>query len=186
MKDVERYGIGEQQLSVTPLDRDVEQIALRGYAVVDGGYSTSVLDDLSAAFERARQRMEDAHGGRAALEAIDEHFTIRLPMLYEPLFLELATNPSVVAIARRMIADYVILNQQNGVINPAAGARYNQGRYHRDLPYQHFVSSRPLALTALFCLDPFTLDNGATRLVPEAIVSKGFHPRRPSRRSRLR
>ena len=38
----------------------------------------------------------------------------------------------------------------------SVGAGHTQLAYHRDLPYQHFVSSRPLAISALFCIDPFT------------------------------
>jgi ectoine hydroxylase-related dioxygenase (phytanoyl-CoA dioxygenase family) len=34
------------------------------------------------------------------------------------------------------------------------------------IPYQHFVSSRPLAINALFCLDDFTSENGATNILP--------------------
>jgi ectoine hydroxylase-related dioxygenase (phytanoyl-CoA dioxygenase family) len=51
------------------------------------------------------------------------------------------------------------------VINPS-GQRHTQLAYHRDLPYQHFVSSRPLAISALFCIDPFTTETGATTLIP--------------------
>ncbi|WP_457831307.1 phytanoyl-CoA dioxygenase family protein, partial [Staphylococcus aureus] len=36
----------------------------------------------------------------------------------------------------------------------------------RDLPYQHYVSSTPLAVNALFCVDDFTLDNGSTFVIP--------------------
>jgi ectoine hydroxylase-related dioxygenase (phytanoyl-CoA dioxygenase family) len=118
--------------------------------------------------------MKEQHGGHAALASIEEHHTIRLPMLYEQVFLGLATNPIVLEIARRMIGDYVVLNQQNGVINPRSGTPYNQGKYHRDLPYQHFVASRPLGITALFCLDPFTTENGATWVVPGSHKQEAF------------
>ena len=46
--------------------------------------------------------------------------------------------------------------------------------WHRDLPYQHFVSSRPLAVNALFCLDPFTIDNGATQVLPASHRQEAF------------
>jgi len=58
-----------------------------------------------------------------------------------------------------------ILNQQNGISNPPGGP-YNQGSWHRDLPYQHFTTSRPLAINALYCIEPFTLENGATLVAP--------------------
>ena len=85
-----------------------------------------------------------------------------------PPTLEFSDIPS------RLISGYAVLNQQNGIINPPNGKQYNQGAWHRDLPYQHFVSSRPLAINALFCLDPFTIENGATMVLPASHRQKAF------------
>src|SRR5882757_3669618 len=161
-----RYGVIEQTASETDVDYICESIRHLGYAVIDAGYESGWLEALSDAFERARQRHRSKHGGVDALKAVDEHNTIRLPLAYEPMFLELATNAKIIETCRRLIAGYVVLNQQNGVINPPNSERYNQRAWHRDLPYQHFVSSRPLAINALFCLDPFTIENGATKVLP--------------------
>ena len=60
------------------------------------------------------------------------------------------------------------------MINPPRSERYNQGAWHRDLPYQHFVSLRPLAINALFCLDPFTIENGATKVLPASHQREAF------------
>src|SRR5262249_26064982 len=103
-----------------------------------------------------------------------EHNTIRAPLAIDKLFLTLALNPNILTICRRLIADYIVLNQQNGIINPPHGQSYNQGAFHRDLPYQHFVSSHPLAINALFCLDEFTEDNGATYVVPASHKQEAF------------
>lgn len=168
-----RYGVREQTLSETAIDYAIEQLRLLGYAIVDGGYSTDELASLSDKFEVAKQKMEIRYG-REQLVAIDEHNTVRMPMLYDRAFLDLARNPVVTEICRGMLGDVFVLNQQNGVINPGRAQRYNQGAYHRDLPYQHYVSSRPLALNALFCLDPFTLENGATHVVPASHKQEAF------------
>ena len=183
MTESGRYGISRQAVSSTAIDRAVEQTRLLGYAIVDGGYTRAAIDAFGEAFDRARDAQDARHGGRAALEAIDEHHTIRLPMLYERLLLDLATHDGVLEIARRLMGPYVVLNQQNGVINPRAPATragvpaattYSQARVHRDLPYQHFVSSRPLGVTALFCLDDFTAENGATWIVPGSHKEEAF------------
>ena len=54
---------------------------------------------------------------------------------------------------------------------------HHQSAFHRDLPYQHFTSSRPIAINALFCADEFTNENGATarhsRLAQIRTVSVG-------------
>jgi ectoine hydroxylase-related dioxygenase (phytanoyl-CoA dioxygenase family) len=172
--DTRRYGVIGQTVSDTDVTYACESIRRLGYGVIDGGYDKSALAALSAAFERARERHHSDHGGVAALEAIDEHNTIRLPLAYEPAFLELAANRTILDICTRLVAGYVVLNQQNGVINPPYAQRYNQGAWHRDLPYQHFVSSRPLAINALFCLDAFTIENGATNVLPASHQQEDF------------
>ncbi len=159
--------------SIRPSTLAIETLRLLGYAVVDGGYSAADLDRFAAAFNSAHAKLE-ARYGRDALLAIDEQNTVRVPMALDRAFIELATNPAVLEICKRLIGGVVMLNQQNGIINPPRAERYNQGSYHRDLPYQHFVSSRPLAINALFCLDPFTLDNGATFVLPATHKQEAF------------
>lgn len=174
-----RYGVIEQTVASTAVDYAAESLRHLGYAIVDSGWDRQALDELAEAFERARAFNIEQFGGCDALAALDELNTIRLPMLSEPIFLTLASNSIILDICRNLIAGYVILNQQNGVINPPHSGFYSQGKWHRDLPYQHFVSSRPLAINALFCLDAFTTTNGATMVLPashrqEAFPSDGF------------
>lgn len=171
---IPRYGVKTQVSSITPVDYAVEQLKLRGYAVVDGEYSAEEIAAFQSAFDEARAASEARHGGRSALAAIDEHNTIRIAMLYNPIFLRLAMNAAVVEVCKRLIGDYIVLNQQNGIINPGNLERYNQGSYHRDLPFQHFTSSRPLAINALYCVDDFTLENGATFVVPASHKEEAF------------
>ncbi|HEV7407068.1 MAG TPA: phytanoyl-CoA dioxygenase family protein [Bradyrhizobium sp.] len=172
--NVPRYGVHTQIHSETAVDQAVEAIRLVGFAVVNGGYSADELQKFASAFDRTIASTQARYGGRDALAKIDEHNTIRAPLASDRLFLDLALNANVLAICRRMVGGYVILNQQNGIVNPPNAQHYNQAAFHRDLPYQHFVSSRPLAINALFCLDPFTMDNGATRVVPASHKDEAF------------
>lgn len=168
-----RYGVHRQTRSDTPVDRAVEAIGLLGYAVVPGNYGPDQMAQFSVAFNRALAATHERYG-RDALAKIDEHHTIRAPLAIDRLFLDLALNPTVLAICRQLMGDYIVLSQQNGIINPPNAQRYNQGAFHRDLPYQHFVSSHPLAINALFCLDPFIQQNGATYVVPASHKSEAF------------
>ncbi|UIK08710.1 phytanoyl-CoA dioxygenase family protein [Neorhizobium galegae] len=170
---VPRYGVREQVRSESAIDKACESLRLLGYAVVGGGYSAEQMAQFSQAFDNAREKLF-AKYGRDELTAIDEHNTIRVLMQMDPLFLELAMNKNILEICRRLIGGTVMLNQQNGVINPPLGERYNQGAYHRDLPHQHFTSTRPLAINALFCVDQFTTDNGATFVVPASHKQEEF------------
>lgn len=169
-----RYGVLRQTSSETLADQIAESIRLVGFAVVDGGYGADGLVKLSSAFDRVLAETHRANGGCEELRKIDEHNTVRLPLASDPAFLELALNPTVLAICRRLMGDYIVLNLQNGIVNPPNAQRYNVGAYHRDLPYQHLTSSRPLMVNALFCIDPFTTENGATYVVPASHKVEDF------------
>jgi ectoine hydroxylase-related dioxygenase (phytanoyl-CoA dioxygenase family) len=170
---IPRYGVQRQIRSDTVVDQAVEAIRLVGYAVLDGNYGSHELQRFSAAFDRAVAATHQRYS-LEALAQIDEHNTIRAPLAIDRLFLDLALNTAVLTVCRQLMGDYVVLSQQNGIINPPNAQHYNQAAFHRDLPYQHFVSSRPLAINALFCLDAFTLHNGATCVVPASHKEEAF------------
>lgn len=169
---INSYGVKEQSVAKDDLDLAVESLRLVGYAVVDSGLLPDQKKAIADAFEEVRAEREQIYG-LEILRAIDEHNTIRAPLASHKLFADLAHNPRILSICERIFGEAFVLNQQNGVINPPK-ARYNQGAYHRDLPYQHFVSSRPLAINALYTIDRFTLENGATKVVPGSHKVEAF------------
>ena len=77
----------------------------------------------------------------------------------------MATNDKIIKILNKLLGDYFILMLQNGIINMPSEFNY-QASWHRDLNYQHFVSSRPLSISVLFCLDNFTKLSGGTFFLP--------------------
>lgn len=166
------YGIREQTSAEDTVERAAEEILRLGYAVVPSGYSTEEVRQLGVIFDATHRRYVDTHGSDL-LRAIDELNGIRMPLALDHKFLELATNPTILALVRGLLQNEFILNQQNGIINPP-GERYNQAAWHRDLPYQHFVSSRPLAVNALYCIDDFTEQNGATLVLPSSHARETF------------
>jgi ectoine hydroxylase-related dioxygenase (phytanoyl-CoA dioxygenase family) len=159
------YGIVERGAASSDVARAAERIRLAGYAVVPGGFTGAEIADLGTRLERVMARQVEEFGGAERMATIGETLTARCPLVYDEAFLTLAAHSGVLALCRELLGDYVILMQQNGVINPS-GQSHTQLAYHRDLPYQHFVSSRPLAISALFCIDPFTIETGATTVIP--------------------
>ncbi len=158
------YGVVERGAASTDAARIAERIRLAGYAVVPGGFSGAEVADLGSRLDRVMARQVEEFGADR-LASIGDALTARCPLVYDEAFVALAAHTSVLAICRELLGDYVVLMQQNGVINPS-GERHTQVAYHRDLPYQHFVSSRPLAVSALFCIDPFSSETGATTMIP--------------------
>lgn len=167
------YGILRRERVDTELDVLAEEIAALGYAVLEAGYSKAELDMISCEFDRTRRCYVETFG-ESWLKDADEHNTIRAILTHGgEVFLGLALNRKILALMRKLIRGAFILNQQNGIINPPEES-YNQAAWHRDLPYQHFVSSIPLAINALFCVDDFTRQNGATFVLPASHRSEAF------------
>jgi len=119
------------------------------------------------------------------MAAIGDSTRVRSPLVADEAFLRVAADPDVLAICRELLGDDVVLIQQNGIINPGGGS-HSQQTYHRDLPYQRFVSSGPLAISALFCIDPFRPKTGATIVLPAPIGSRHSRAMRRPRVSRRR
>ena len=159
------YGVLQQDNLTSELDEIAEQVRRLGYAILDSGYSADELNLLSESFNQTRTNYIKTYG-EAHLRSANEFHTIRAPLTHgDPVFVRLATNQNLLKVLNKLIIGKFILNQQNGVINPP-GETYNQGAWHRDLPYQHYVSNTPLAINALFCVDDFTRENGSTFVLP--------------------
>ncbi len=167
------YGVLLRDVSTADVDRAVEEVLRLGYTRLDAGYTSVELAEISQAFDAAHERYLE-QWGEARLQSLDENNTLRALCTHGgPTFVALASNTLLLAVLERLIKGRIILNQQNGIINPP-GNTYNQGAWHRDLPYQHFVSSSPLAVNALFCVDDFTADNGATFVLPASHRTAAF------------
>lgn len=170
---VSHYGVHIQNTARDDIETAAETVRLLGYAVVDGGLDADHLVTLRDRFDSLRAAA-GARYGTDRLRAIGEIDLLRCPLADDPLFLHLACNPRIMALCEHLLGPGFILNQQNGIVNPAGAETYSQSAYHRDLPYQHFVSSRPLAINSLFCLDPFTTENGATLVIPASHQKAAF------------
>jgi hypothetical protein len=166
------YGVREQEAAGTDLAAHAERIRLAGYSVLEGAFSDRDTADFGARLDEILRRQAEEFGSDR-LEQIGDGFTARCPLVDDAAFLKLATHPPLLELVRLLIGDFIVLMQQNGVINPPKEG-HTQAAYHRDLPYQHFVSSRPLAISALFCIDPFRSETGATLVIPGSHHAERF------------
>lgn len=167
------YGILQRDVFNSEQEEVAEQVRRLGYAVLDSGYSNDKLEEISDAFNQSRANYVNKWG-EYRLKEVDEINSIRALLTHgDPIFLHLAMNHDLITVLQKLIMGKIILNQQNGIINPAQ-EKYNQGSWHRDLPYQHFVSNSPLAVNALFCVDDFTVENGSTFVLPASHKTAAF------------
>lgn len=148
---------------LTAVLEDLERV---GFSVLQAAIAEDTLGRMRVALDRLLSEQSRRFGGETALSAIGESGQIRAVCNEDPLFWELVTHTAVVAIVERLLGSAAIVMQQNGVVMPGGAKRHEQQRWHRDLPYQTWVSSTPLALGVLCALDPFTAESGATTFLP--------------------
>ncbi|WP_024931128.1 phytanoyl-CoA dioxygenase family protein [Methylophilus sp. OH31] len=162
------YGVLQKNTANNDEEIIIESLHRNGFALLDSGYTDQELNELDTVFNRLRKQYIEQYD-QHLLSETGELYTIRSPLTQEieNHFLNLALNSRLATVIGKMIQGKYILNQQNGVIFPSS-KDYDQGQWHRDLPYQHYVSSSPLALNALFCLDDLTFESGAMWVVPHS------------------
>lgn len=180
----ENYGVLKQKSASNEIEIAIEELMLLGYSTISSGYSLDYLNQLrDACFKLS----DDYHRvyGKEHLQKLGESNSYRGPLLMNKIFLEVARNNKILKIVSNLILGRSYLNQQNLVINPPFGGQYSQLRFHRDLPYQHYTSSRPLAINALLAIDDFTIENGATVVVPATHKSESFPSERVIERNSI-
>jgi hypothetical protein len=159
------YGVKQVTVPVSETDCHAENIRIEGFTVMGNVLDASAASSLGQALDRIYETQTREIGGVERLRHIQDADVVRCPLSADSAFLEAARSPKLLELARSLLGDYFILQQQNGVINPPSRT-HRQQSWHRDLPHQHFTSSRPLAVSALIFLDPFTAETGSTLVLP--------------------
>ncbi len=161
---MKKYGINYQADIITDIEYHLEELKHRGFTVLEGVLSEDVLATTREKMDHVYQVQEDEFG-KDNLVAIKELNTARCLLAYDSFFMDIALNERVIEIIKLMLGEYFILHLQNGIINKPS-KHHHQSSWHRDLPYQDFIISKPLAVSAFFCIDNFIPETGSTILLP--------------------
>jgi ectoine hydroxylase-related dioxygenase (phytanoyl-CoA dioxygenase family) len=173
MNEIRTHGVREFQRNADRYDLCVEEIRTIGYTVIDSGYSPEQLDAIRRKIDAIYEQQVREIGGAENLQRMNDADLARALLAYDDLFLDLALHPGIVEITKRLLGEVFILMSQNAVINRPTDAHY-QVTWHRDLNYQHWVSSRPLAISALYAIDDFSELTGGTILIPASHKMEPF------------
>lgn len=172
---VKTFGVKEFSSPASDLERQVEEIKLAGYTVLADVISDEELNYARPAIDRIYREQVAEAGGEDRLARIGDTDNARCLLAYDEFFLDVATKPRILALVEQFLGDYYTLMLQNGVINlPVASGAYNAGQWHRDLNYQHFISTRPLSISALVCVDGFSEETGGTLVLPGTHKTEAF------------
>ncbi|MBA3828693.1 MAG: hypothetical protein H0X33_07135 [Taibaiella sp.] len=121
------------------VDKYVEELSILGYCIIENVLSQ---DELNI----AKVKLDDVYTVQTnecsinELESINELYLARLPFVYDAYFLNLITNDVLLDVVKKVLGSYFILHLQNGIINMPQQT-HHQNSWHRDLPYQDFISS---------------------------------------------
>lgn len=143
-----------------------EAIAEEGWALVPGVLSVPARRALVEALEEVLAS-EAPVAGQRGWQGADQRVAYALPAKHRT-FLELCTSPSLLGLARPVLGDDCVIASLNGLDVPPGGEAQ---RLHRDHPVP--TPGTTLYLHLVCALDPFTADNGATRVVPGSHRGEG-------------
>lgn len=160
------YGVNKQSVNQSAIDFHLEELAINGYSLVENVLSEEELALIREKLDAIYRLQENTFGSDNLLK-IKEKNMVRSPLVYDSFFLDIATNSKVLEIMKAILGEYFILHLQNGIIN-LPNEEHHQSSWHRDLPYQNFVISKPLSIGALFCIDDFSETSGGTLVVPHS------------------
>jgi ectoine hydroxylase-related dioxygenase (phytanoyl-CoA dioxygenase family) len=157
------YGILKQSIQESNDNLHLENFARNGFTVFDSMLESNKIDELCVELDQIYEAQKISFN--QGLELINEENIARSLLNYSKLFLEYATDSRLLSFMSFLLGEYFIIHLQNGVINKPSN-QHHQSKWHRDIPYQNFTSSKPLAISAFLCLDDFTKENGGTVLLP--------------------
>ncbi len=173
MSDLKTHAVREFHKNLDEADRRAEEIRNVGYTVMQSGFSVGELQLIRQKIYDIYQLQVREIGGEQALKDINDLNVARCLLGYDDYFLKLAAHPLIMGVARKLLGEKFLLMSQNAIIN-LPNDQHCQVTWHRDLNYQHFVSSRPLGLSALYCIDDFTEETGGTYLMAASHKAEEF------------
>lgn len=158
------YGNIKQNCINDDVSRYVEEISIKGFTVIPNLFSAKELVKWRGRIDDVYEKQENDFG-RASLIEIQELDMCRAPILYDFEFIKIATHEVVLGIVKKILGEFFVLHLQNAIIN-RPNSEHHQSSWHRDLPYQNYTISQPLAISVLWAIDEFSDKTGGTNLVP--------------------
>lgn len=159
------HGVTQRLASDDAIDEAVAELKVNGYTLLDSGLPDELIQRLKSGIDRIYETQINEFAGEQALASINDTDIARCTLAYDPDFLSVAVAPNLMRLANKVLGSEFVLTQQNGIINRPDRMNY-QVKWHRDLSYQHWTSSKVIAFNALLCVDDFTFENGASFVLP--------------------
>jgi len=155
------------------IDEHLTELAINGYTVIDSGLNKDELSLIKEKMDLVYQDQVEEAGGLNNIRKLKDENIARALLSYDEIFLKSIMMNSVQSLFKRIFDRGFILISQNGIMNPPEKDFYIT-HWHRDLNYQHWTSSKPLAITAMLCVTDFDEKTGATCVIPGSHLVSAF------------
>jgi ectoine hydroxylase-related dioxygenase (phytanoyl-CoA dioxygenase family) len=147
------------------LEFHIEEVVRNGHTVLENCFLEEELRIIRDKIDSIYQQQAEEIGGEDKLLLIGDELSVKHLLVYDEIFLKMATHKDVLAIIEGILGDHFILQLQNGILNKS-NIYHSACDFHRDLFFQHFTASSPLALSAVVCVDDFDSETGGTFVLP--------------------
>src|SRR3989338_5394433 len=147
-------------LSVYPT-LDISKIEKNGYTILKGILSQQQCDQMSSRLSEIYRKREAAGLDRhPSIDPSREHFILNLHNK-DDMFVPLMDHPAIVPIVEHFLDKTLILNNFN-----ARATVYGSKPQHLHLDSRVPFPDTPIMMNVIWMINDFTVQNGATRVVP--------------------
>lgn len=171
--DILTYGVSQKHRNDSIADIHIEELNRNGFTVIRDVFTPEMMSQSALLLDELLDEQISEMGGQDNLQMANDDDLIRCPLAYSSHFLDIATAPQMMDITRAILGENIVLLMQNAIINRPEKKQY-QVRWHRDMNYQHWTSSRPLAINFLVCVDRFYTEGGCTWVLPGSHLHEEF------------
>uniref|UniRef100_UPI004048B586 phytanoyl-CoA dioxygenase family protein n=1 Tax=Roseivirga sp. TaxID=1964215 RepID=UPI004048B586 len=166
------YGIDKIEINNSKIDSHIENLSRMGYSREENIFQSHDCENFIRMIYDVYAKQENDFG-RENLKLINELNMCRMPFLTDTRLALLFSNQLILSVVERYLGTVYQLHLQNAIINKGQ-EEHHQSSWHRDLPYQNWVISKPLAVNAFIYLTDFTVENGATQIIPYSHLFDNF------------
>lgn len=163
--EVQVYGVSKRSMASDAVQLCVEEVERNGYSALLDVFTQDEMAAVRRKIDEVYEIQSRESGGVSSLKSAHDEDIVRCPLAYDSIFLDIAIQEKVRSVLRAILGNAFVLVMQNAIINRSDREQY-QIRWHRDLNYQHWVCTQPLALNFLVCVDDFTIEGGCTWILP--------------------
>lgn len=161
---IKTHGVRKKNKSKNLIELCLEELKIKGYTKIKSGLNKKEIETIRNQIDKIYKIQEQELGGQKVLKSLYDENIVRGTAGYNDIFIKVATLSTIKEICKKALGPVYTLISQNGIISKPKNFHY-QYTWHRDLNYQHFISSKPIAISMLLCVDEFNSKTGGTYIL---------------------